>query len=1117
MKLKRLRVLTALLLVCCLLMPYLPLFADFDEGGAEETAQDYVPSTEAEIQAEPEINTPAGEQETNGGDASVPLREAEIQAEPEAESAPQVQTRDIPDAISDDPKQQTNPSAEDIAYGREAEIQAEPETAANAGGNAFPSVPPAVPQDDPPATGTDGESYYTVSFTRSGATYNVSAVKNPIKVSDIATALGITGTITNVESDNDSTNSAYHLGHYTITKENNEGNDEWFIQTTSPRSYTSNYRIRITVGEITYSVNLKYVARPISDNDPGAIEGVTVGGSVYTFASGMPLSTIYIDNAYFQTPSSYKIISTNPGFVMFTSSTAFASEVNDFIGYDPTKTGATKLSANKDNFFEGDLFSFTYNNAAILHDGTVANVRITYSDLHISVDSRVGENPFNYKISLAKGKHLKVKTSDNSSSQSAFDGEPYYDSKSAAVRMNAKIQIVDNSGNPIPGSFIVACTGINVARYGTMIARPIHDRHLYDDYSESFQVNGGRLCDIYVRPNSNVLEPSTGGSEYQRKYYYPYVTESEGGIKFTGVQWQVPGRTDPAQGPNGTYSAGFVTTMDAYAGAQMTNYSVGNKDVLDTYYMDGYSIWHRIRSSSTRGGTIQTTTKANHSGALSDGGSVLEPGTYVVPDGKTVVYTMTPDPGYELDTVTVAENTLSYTHGGVDKTDVVKTNVVYNTDGSVKYYTFTFPTNMKDEAIHVKWKKSSSENLTVKKQTLGGDGKFTFRIKAGGDLVVRNAWKKIASWQTSWSPKNSFAYVTSRAYPIVLDGTTYNTDYLVNNTSNSSGKLLLYGDCAGDAVPQSVTLTNDTLNTSKTLYRAKSDGHVYQLTYNGEVYELYSDTKNWDISSESGSTGAGFWVHDPNDIFDDYDELFVVSTTSTPQAIDFSSMGGTLVPGTTDVYEFTITTSGGEGSITFPDLPYGYAYEITEMPASGWQNEGNSKITGYTYSDKTETFTNRKLYDLSVTKNVSGNLGSKAMQWNFTLTVPSLAGASAAVTYKGNPETWSFDANGKKTFTLAHGETLKISLPYETAYTVEEETVSSYTQKYRIGSAALTAGVSTGSQTLTTDTAVVFNNELNISPPTGIYDSVIPALCMIALAAIGLALIFVGRRRRANG
>jgi hypothetical protein len=921
-------------------------------------------------------------------------------------------------------------------------------------------------------TAPAGYSYYAVEFsyddgetTTSYATRDVSK----ISVSEIVQKLGLSGTVSDVDAYN-------RFGYYSAGREDGE----WYIYTVSvpssvasaelytgdlfgglkSRYHSTSYTIGITIGGEVYPVTLKYIILPSQLNDPGSVEGVTMGDTIYTFASGMPLSTVYIDNDYFQIPTGHETLTDEPGFVFRVPSdfpvvppyAGLSCNDQEWAIYDPTVDGATPLETGKENRFDGDLFSFTFANAAILSDGAVANVKITYSDARITIDDRATEENggFPYSISLACGKVLDTKANHTGGASTDIDGEKYSTRYSAAVTMKANIQIVDDDGNPIDGSFICCVEGINIIRQGSQATKPLYNGYLYDYWSEAIQVNGGRLSDIYVRPNDDEMEPGPDDLRHQR--YYPYVTKNDEGIKFTATAWSVQRSSiDPdtgeevetvstAWGENYYYSAGFVTTADAKNGIQMRSYSAGTLQLsFETTYMNGYSIWHRIRSSSTRGGTIQTTTEGNVGGFLSDGGIVLEPGTYVVPDGKTVVYTMTPEKGYVLDSVTVKSDSLSYS-GGEDVTAVV--TPVYGENGAIAYYTYTFPAdtenpqnNHENQAIHVKWKKSTSADLTVHKTAVGGDGTFTFHIKVNGEQPNCVAWKEVAYWETEWREHYSFAHITTYSSPLVLDGITYYDDVEQMSLTDDSAKLLLSGSF-GEPITKTDEgkLLTDEDGNSLTLYKVSDeDGNPYTITIYGTVYDLYSDSKDWAVSGETGSNAANFWILDEEDKIDNYSNISIVSEDPIPKTVNLSESpyNGTPVPGKPDYYEFTVTTTDGEGSLTLTKLPYGYHYSVDELTPDGWKLTNSIYTDGDLTSDKTAAFTNLRPGDLIVTKTLAGNDTDSSKEFNFTITLSD-------TTINGEYSGVAF-TNGVATITLKGGESKTIEgLPNGTGYEVSE-------------------------------------------------------------------------------
>ena len=141
------------------------------------------------------------------------------------------------------------------------------------------------------------------------------------------------------------------------------------------------------------------------------------------------------------------------------------------------------------------------------------------------------------------------------------------------------------------------------------------------------------------------------------------------------------------------------------------------------------------------------------------------------------------------------------------------------------------------------------------------------------------------------------------------------------------------------------------------------------------------------------------------------------------------------------VAEFTLT-DGKE--LTATGLPADLHYEVTETEA----NE-DGYTTAVTEGEKTGTiphnhnaqvtFTNTRNIErgsLTVSKTVEGDLGDKAKDWHFTVTLMGDNGASAGLT---GPYGDMMFEDGVAEFTLAHGEELTAGgLPAGFTYTVTE-------------------------------------------------------------------------------
>ena len=161
------------------------------------------------------------------------------------------------------------------------------------------------------------------------------------------------------------------------------------------------------------------------------------------------------------------------------------------------------------------------------------------------------------------------------------------------------------------------------------------------------------------------------------------------------------------------------------------------------------------------------------------------------------------------------------------------------------------------------------------------------------------------------------------------------------------------------------------------------------------------------------------------------------------------------------------------------------------------------------------TITNKHapiLYDLTISKTVTGNLGSRFKSFSFTLTLKdknNLALADTSFTCEGAQTSITTDSDGKATFSLKNGQQLTIKgIPKGCAYTVEEEdlTASGYTTTVD-GSEGLTA-----SGTLNENAAHSFVNNKQTVIPTGV--SMEPrSLLLMALGFTVLVLTSLSLRR----
>ena len=436
---------------------------------------------------------------------------------------------------------------------------------------------------------------------------------------------------------------------------------------------------------------------------------------------------------------------------------------------DPTKTSAGKLSTDSANIFTGPLFYYTYKNAATLPDGTKANIRLTYSDLELYtartddgpdggvVESRSLDQDFTGKIFVARGTNIRAY-----SYQSKLDNE---DNNRHGIKVKANIQIVDDKGDAIntviingeevPATFYFPMVDIDVIRnaqanFDALVNSTSSSSDKYAtnggytgtginrSFTEQYRIETAESGNVKDNNGNYIYVPGPGSNSNHSNFTLNIVSDQTGPRFYRGesdLNKTGNGDNDP-----GTYRTGFVSTIDNSKGITVTAWLGGGRDatVNSLICSSGNSVivWHRIKTSTTLGGNIQTTEYGNPNGDLKNSGAVLQPGTYLVPEHRDTVYTMTPDKGYEVDEIRIGDGikdditqlsavevetlkkngTLSVTVGGTtatesgsdsshtysySKKDVTATLTYDKETGIIK---LLLPDNTENHTVHVAWR-----------------------------------------------------------------------------------------------------------------------------------------------------------------------------------------------------------------------------------------------------------------------------------------------------------------------------------------------------------------------------------------------------------------------------
>ncbi len=836
--------------------------------------------------------------------------------------------------------------------------------------------------------------------------------------------------------------------------------------------------------------------------------------TLYDFAAGLPLSAIFID----ETKLGKKLgtFALEPNENQDYTGLITRDPATNTVSYNPGQTVDRHLLNGAPTVLEGPLFSFTFDDAAILPNGTLANLKITYSNAQLFTDERLAvmekvaqealdaaqkeledaltpaqkaaarakiaaaqanltASYHRGMVSLAQGstleyshndaRNLTVANTSTGFSQAQVDAaKTAYENRikkyqeqtdlgdiadgginypSLGKSLDVTYTVVDDEGHPINGDFIFAFVGINLERDPYAITANNGGRGLWwvnDEYpdmhffNEQVAVTNNSIASdyIYVRPNNTMVEPINPNlnppNESKRTGYFPQVVEAtENGVQKTKF---IANRGQSLDSNDGYYSSGFVTL--ATSGFTITAYghSYGNGGNMNTQAYGSRRIWYRYISTTGPNGNIQTTSEGNFGGGLNDASdagksaNILDPGTYVVPEGKTVTYTMTPNPEYHISKLQVRNedgDMQEVRFNGKPLYTMEEGDTVQFRDAAGQLCTLTaladgkfkleMPYALHDEEVHVQWERTIA-TVTVKKVTEDNkSGSFPFEIMA-------------------WKIEKVPIYTPVPAGSIWYQDGDFWLEY---------GNGEATPDTDGLAAIVSVTRLTDRIEISGGKYLWKTDKKLSDLglSASGEDDDLFVDFLN----APSAVIGDTL----DNTLNTEHERISFYRLNSTTEEVttywNFAEGEGQ----TTDpvLYEFSL--ANGEEK-TF-DIPQKYEYEVYEETPAGWVlvsidgTEDASSATGLlseeNYATK-HTFLNRQLPcgDLIVTKTLAGNAPIADAEFSFTVT---LSDTSITDPYGE----MSFE-NGVATFTLTGGQSKTATgLPAGTGYTVTEADYSS--------------------------------------------------------------------------
>lgn len=216
---------------------------------------------------------------------------------------------------------------------------------------------------------------------------------------------------------------------------------------------------------------------------------------------------------------------------------------------------------------------------------------------------------------------------------------------------------------------------------------------------------------------------------------------------------------------------------------------------------------------------------------------------------------------------------------------------------------------------------------------------------------------------------------------------------------------------------------------------------------------------------------------------------------------------------------YTITEDiGNQSGILYDRTKYTVTLNITDK-GDGTLSIIPTQVNGVALAEGEKlniAFTNKYITgQLTVSKEVSGNMGNRYKEFPFTLMVPGMAEQTINVSTDGGAtfKDVKLDAGGETTFELMHGQNI-IFYPVAGEYTVTETDNGDYTTSYSLDGGEAQQGTSCKATLSDNGDTVKFVNDRSVGVPTGVDTPASAALVGIVMAMALLAIVYIGRRWR---
>ena len=216
------------------------------------------------------------------------------------------------------------------------------------------------------------------------------------------------------------------------------------------------------------------------------------------------------------------------------------------------------------------------------------------------------------------------------------------------------------------------------------------------------------------------------------------------------------------------------------------------------------------------------------------------------------------------------------------------------------------------------------------------------------------------------------------------------------------------------------------------------------------------------------------------------------------------------------VYEVDDGVNADFSSVTYSGSDNGEVRTVNGVVCAEFTIWPNDQDNGIVH---TIAFTNKlKTTDVTVTKNVTGNMGDRSKDFTFTAYLQYADGNGTAMKFPApaTGENYTVSEDGyTATFTLKHGESIKIdNIPLGATMVIKEAAYEDYATSANPAGSVTDTGYEVKFVEVTESNEVEFTNDKEVTIDTGIALDSLPYILILAgVAVVAVALVLHKRRK----